>query len=128
MGVVKSGSLWVEEASRKCANVSSLDNFYHGPIELSKTRTVPVFLDVYTNERSKMIWEKICSYSNDSIYIAPYGNTPPDCVTINYPDFEVEEEYKMLLLSLYFQLFAYQCALLNGIEPGNLETVSWVVK
>ena len=128
MGVVKSASLWLEEASRKCGNVSSLDNFYHGPIELSKTQTVPVFLDVDPDERSAMIWETICGYTQTCVYVGPQGSVPPGCFTLNYPVFSVPEEYNMLLLALYFQLFAYQCALTNGLEPGKLETVSWVVK
>lgn len=127
MGVIKSGSLWLEEASRKIGNVSSIDNFYHGPIELSQTDTVPVFLDVYPNKRSAMIWDKICGYSQHSIYIGPRGAIKNSSVNINYPDFNINNEYTMILLAMYFQLFAYECALRNGIEPGNLETVSWVV-
>lgn len=133
MGVINSGSLWMEETSRKCGNVSSLENFYHGPMEISNTRTVPVFLDIYADERSDMIWEKICGYSEHLIYIGPANKGKKDCtasacVSFKYPVFDVDDGYKMILLALYFQLFAYQCALGAGIEPGNLETVSWVVK
>lgn len=128
MGVVKSGALWMEEVARKCVSVSSLDTFYHGPLELSTTDIIPIFLGVDLDSRSDMILDKLCSFSDKVICLCPENAEIKNKYTIIYPEFQVEPEYKMLLLAFYFQFLSYQCALENGIEPGAMETISWVVK
>lgn len=128
MGVVKSGALWMEEVARKCVSVSSLDTFYHGPLELSRTDIIPVFLGVDLDARSDMILDRLCSFSDKVICFCPENMKHENSYTIFYPEFQVEPEYKMLLLAFYFQFLSYQCAFINGIEPGAMETISWVVK
>ena len=126
MGVVRSASLWLEEGAKICANVSSIDTFYHGPIELCRTQCIFVYLDARSNERSKMIWDKICSYSGNTIYFGPDESNAAYNVTT--PQFDLDEGYIMLMLAMYFQLLTYHCALAGGIEPGEMENVSWVIE
>ncbi len=128
MGVIKSGALWMEEVARKCVSVSSLDTFYHGPIELSRTNIVPVFLGVEMDDRSDLIFEIICSLTDKMICICPENAAMEKGIIIRYPEFQVEPEYQMLMLAFYFQFLSYCCALENGIEPGKMETLTWVVK
>ncbi len=129
MGVVQSASLWLEEESKKCSGILSLDNFYHGPVEVVSASTLPVYLDVCTNPRAEAIWSRICTVARHAIYLGPEGSVPSGCDVINYPRFELEEEYLMLLLAMYFQFFAYQCAKSAGVVPGEFRVLrDWVVK
>lgn len=128
MGVIESGALWMEEVARKCVSLSSLDTFYHGPIEMSQTGIIPVFLGVELDERSDMILEKMWSLTDKMICICPENASIEKGIIIRYPEFEVEPEYQMILLAFYFQFLSYCCALVNGIEPGQMETLTWVVK
>ncbi len=128
MGVIKSGALWIEEASRKCSCISTLDNFYHGTIEVAQTDTVPLLLDVLSTERSDMIWRRINEIAKHTIRIAQTPCKIDGCTEILVPDFGAGEGYQMLALALVFQLFAYQNAVVNHLNVGALGTVSWVVQ
>ena len=129
MGVIQSASLWLEEESKKCSGVLSLDGFYHGPVEVVSATTLPLYLDVCENDRAEVIWKDICSFARHSIYLGPVGKAPSNCDVINYPHFDVDEEYRMLLLAMYFQFFAYQSAKAAGVTPGEFRVLhGWVVK
>ena len=133
INMMRSASLWVEETAKTMANVMSLDNFYHGPMEVIrfhhvvKQVTTPVLLDVITNERSKMIWGKINAAVPDSIYIGPEGKEASGGVQLIYPEFDLEPTWTSLIIALYLQLISYQCAVCKGIEPGTFLDDGWVV-
>ena len=133
INMMRSASLWVEETAKTMANVMSLDNFYHGPMEvirfhhIVKQVTTPVLLDVITNERSKMIWGKINAAVPDSIYIGPEGKEASGGVQLIYPEFDLEPTWTSLIIALYLQLISYQCAVCKGIEPGTFLDDGWVV-
>ena len=38
--MMRSASLWLEETAKVPANVMSLDNFYHGPMELIRAQKI----------------------------------------------------------------------------------------
>ncbi len=129
MGTIESGSLWLEEESKKCADVMSIDNFYHGPIEIISANTIPIYLDVLGDERTEMIWSCICKNAEHSIYIGPAEKKPEACSVISCPKFEIEEEYNMIMQAVYFQLLAYQTARFAGVEPGEFQILNdWVIK
>ena len=133
INMMRSASLWVEETAKTMANVMSLDNFYHGPMEvirfhhIVKQVTTPVLLDVITNERSKMIWGKINAAVPDSIYIGPEGKEATGGVKLIYPEFGLTPTWTCLIIALYLQLISYQCAVCKGIEPGTFLDDGWVV-
>lgn len=133
VNMMRSGSLWLEETAKVCANIMSIDNFYHGPMEIIRSAkivrsvTTPLFLDVCPDERSRMIWGKINASMPDSIYIGPEGEPATAGAALYYPNFAVENGYLMILQALYLQLLSYRAALSYGIEPGMFFDEGWVV-
>lgn len=134
INMLRSGSLWVEETAKTMSNIMSIDNFYHGPMEiirshaLMKPVTTPLFLDVLTDERSKMIWGKINDAVRDSVYIGAKGKEAFGGVCLQYPEFSLPGAYTMLIIALYLQLISYQCAVSKGIEPGTFFDEGWIVQ
>ena len=134
INMLRSGSLWVEETAKTMSNMMSIDNFYHGPMEIIRSHaivrpvTTPVFLDVLSDERSKMIWEKVNAAVPDSVYIGKKGGNALGGVCLLYPDFGLPNAYTMLIIALYLQFFSYQCAVCKGIEPGTFFDEGWIVQ
>ncbi|MCC6098705.1 MAG: hypothetical protein LIV25_05665 [Olsenella sp.] len=133
LNMMRSTSLWLEETAKVPANVMSVDNFYHGPMELiraqgiAKSKTVPILLDALPDSRSKMIW----GYVNDATQDTVYFGTNPDARAANrfiFPDLGLPAHWMMLVQAMYFQLLSYQTAIANGIEPGMFFEDGWVVK
>ena len=134
INMMRSASLWVEETAKTMSNVMSIDNFYHGPMEIIRSHaivkqvTTPVLLDVVTDARSQMIWGKINSAVPDSIYIGAEGKQALGGVCLRYPEFGLEDAYTSLIIALYLQLISYQCAVCKGIEPGTFCDEGWIVQ
>lgn len=134
INMMRSGSLWIEETAKTISNIMSIDNFYHGPMEVIrfhefvKPVTTPLFLDVLTDDRSKMIWGKINEAVPDSIYIGAEGKESLGAVCLMYPEFGLPCAYTTLIIALYLQLISYQCAVCKGIEPGTFLDEGWIVE
>lgn len=134
INMMRSGSLWIEETAKTLGNVMSIDNFYHGPMEIIRSHaivkpvTTPVFLDVIPDERSAMIWSRINEAVPKSIYIGPERAQATGGIRFVYPEFELPGSYATLIIALYLQLFSYQCAVAKGIEPGMFYDEGWIVQ
>lgn len=134
INMMRSGSLWIEETAKTLANVMSIDNFYHGPMEVIRSHdivkliTTPVLLDVLPDDRSGMIWSKINEAVPKSIYIGPEKAQAMGGVSFVYPEFDLPGAYTTLIIALYLQLFSYQCAVSKGIEPGMFYDEGWIVQ
>lgn len=134
INMLRSGSLWVEETAKTMSNIMSIDNFYHGPMEIIRSHaivkpvTTPILLDVLPDARSEMIWEKINAAVPDSVYIGKEGKKAEGGVCLQYPDFDLPDAYTTLIIALYLQLFSYQCAVCKGIEPGTFYDEGWIVQ
>lgn len=133
INMMRSGSLWIEETAKIISNVMSIDNFYHGPMEVIrfskqvKQKTIPMFLDVLTDARSQMIWGKINEAVSDSIYLGATSKEAVGGTCLAYPEFELPPAYTTLIIALYLQLISYQCAVAKGIEPGTFLDEGWVI-
>ncbi len=136
MGVSRAASLWLEEIAFVSGDVMSIDSFYHGPIrsilnsELADNMIVPVFFDVIPDGRTKKIWTEVAEAARASIYFGTDEKQTDGSVCIYYPEFRLQEEYGMILLAMYVQLFAYQCCIVKGYEPGQSLRIPkdrWVV-
>ena len=116
------------------ANVMSLDNFYHGPMEIvraqriTKSKTVPVILDVLPDDRSRMIWDYVNQAQPENLYVGPEGSDMPAGARIELPDLGLDGAHAMLVQALAFQLLSYQVAVANGVEPGMFFEEGWIVK
>lgn len=148
INMMRSGSLWIEEVAKVMSNVMSIDNFFHGPMEIIRSRhivepvTTPVFLDMRADARSAMIWDKINEAVPDSICIGPEikpelssGNEAEETgtrmsggVCLAYPTFGLPEAYTAFPIALYLQFISYCCARAKGIEPGMFFDEGWVVQ
>ncbi len=134
INMMRSGSLWVEETAKLMSNVMSVDNFYHGPMEVIRFQkrvkqiTIPVLLDVLTDDRSRMIWGKITEAAADSIYIGAEGKEASGGCCLIYPEFALPKSCTTLIIALYLQLISFQCAVCRGIEPGTFLDEGWVVQ
>lgn len=137
MGVAKAASLWLEEIAFVGGDIMSIENFYHGPIrsvlnsELADNIILPVYIDVLPTERTDMIWREIVSTSKGSVYFGKKGSVTERNSCIIYPEFQISDEYLMILLAMYVQLFAYQCCIVKGYKPGislGIPKDRWVVK
>ncbi|RVU98101.1 hypothetical protein EII22_03240 [Coriobacteriales bacterium OH1046] len=132
INMMRSASLWIEETAKVPANVMSLDNFYHGPMEIiraqkiTKTATTPVLLDACPDGRSRMIWRRINDAAPSSLY---FGADPsaPAAFRFLLPELGLDASWMMLGQALHFQLLSYQVALCRGIEPGMFFDEGWVV-
>ena len=133
LNMMRSCSLWMEETAKIPANVMSIDNFYHGSMEIIRSHaivksvTIPVFLDTLSDSRSNMIWEKVNKFVPETLYFGPEGSDVTGGIRVLYPDFGISSGYMFLVLALYFQLLVYQCAADNGIEPGMFFDEGWIV-
>ena len=133
VNMMRSASLWLEETAKVPANIMSVDNFFHGPMELIRSRTIvkavtcPILFDVQPDDRSRMIWEKVNQAAPDSLYFGPEGSDMPGGARFEIPDFGLPGAWSMLVAALYFQLLSYQTALVNGIEPGFFYDEGWIV-
>ncbi|MBQ3089380.1 MAG: SIS domain-containing protein [Oscillospiraceae bacterium] len=133
INMMRSLSLWTEETAKMTSNIMSLDNYYHGPMEIIryqsqiKTVTVPILLDILPSERSKMIWGKTCAATDLNVYFGPEGGEAIGSTCLTYPEFGLPGACVTLIIAMYFQLFSYECALQNGINPGEFQDEGWVV-
>ncbi len=137
LGASKAASLWLEEIAFVSGDLMSIDSFYHGPIrsilnsEIADNVIVPVFFDVLPTERTTKIWQEVVGAAKESVYFGTDTQKGEGSVCIYYPDFNLEEEYSLILLAMYVQLFAYQCCIVKGYEPGvslGIPQDRWVVK
>ena len=133
INMMRSASLWLEETAKTPANVMSIDNFYHGPMEIIRSHaivksvTCPVLFDVQPDARSAMIWGRVNQAVPSSLYFGPEGSDMPGGARFQIPDLGLGSGWSMLVAALYFQLLSYQVALANGIEPGFFYDEGWVV-
>ena len=133
INMMRSCSLWIEETAKIPSPVMSIDNFYHGPMEIIRSHaivksvTVPIFLDTLPDSRSEMIWNHVNRAVPESVYFGPEGSGAPGGARILYPDLGLPGSCMTLVQALYFQLLSYQCAAANGIEPGMFFDEGWVV-
>lgn len=133
INMMRSLSLWTEETAKMTSNIMSIDNFYHGPMEIIrfqkhlKTVTVPIMLDILPSDRSRMIWGKVCEATDLNVYFGPEGGEAKGSTCLVYPEFGLPGAYVTLVIAMYFQLFSYECALQTGINPGDFEDEGWIV-
>lgn len=133
VNMARSASLWIEETAKVGANVMSADNFYHGPMELvraqsiTRTRTTPVLIDIYPDERSSMIWDYVNDAAPDSLYFG-FDDSARAGARFTFPELDLDAPWMMLVEAIYFQLLSYQVALAHGVEPGMFFEDGWVVK
>lgn len=132
INMMRSASLWIEETAKVPANVMSIDNFYHGPMEIiraqkiAKTTTVPVLLDIRPDDRSRMIWSRINDTAPGSLYFGA-DSSAPAAFRFMLPEFGLDATWMMLIQALYFQLLSYHVARCRDIEPGMFFNEGWVV-
>ena len=133
VNMMRSASLWLEETAKTPANIMSVDNYFHGPMEIIRSHaivksvTCPVLFDVQPDARSAMIWEKTNQAVSNSLYFGPEGSTMPGGARFEIPDLGLEGPWSMLVAALFFQLLSYQVAIVNGIEPGFFYDEGWIV-
>ena len=133
INMMRSASLWLEETAKTPANIMSVDNFFHGPMEIIRSHaivksvTCPVLFDVQPDDRSAMIWGKVNQGVPDSLYFGPEGSAMPGGARFEIPDLGLEGPWSMLVAALFFQLLSYQVAIVNGIEPGFFYDEGWIV-
>lgn len=134
INMMRSCSLWLEETAKIPANIMSIDNFYHGPMEIIRSHavvkavTIPILLDILPDSRSEMIWNYVNEAVPDSIYFGPEGGKSSGGVCILYPDLGLPGSCMTLVQAMYFQLLSFCCAIDNGIEPGMFFEEGWIVK
>ena len=134
INMMRSASLWLEETAKTPANVMSIDNFYHGPMEIIRSHaivkavTCPILFDVQPDERSAMIWDYVNQAVPNSLYFGPEGSIMPGGSRFEIPDLGLTGGWTMIVAALWFQLLSYQVALANGIEPGFFYEEGWIVK
>ena len=133
INMMRSASLWLEETAKTPANIMSVDNFFHGPMEIIRSHTIvkavtcPILFDVQPDARSAMIWEKVNQAVPNSLYFGPEGSTMPGGARFEIPDLGLSGAWSMLVAALYFQLLSYRVAVVNGIEPGFFYDEGWIV-
>lgn len=133
INMMRSASLWIEETAKTPANIMSVDNFFHGPMEIIRSHaivssvTCPVLFDVLPDDRSAMIWGKVNDAVPSSLYFGPEGSSMPGGARFEIPFFGLEGGWSMIVAALYFQLLSYQVAVANGIEPGFFYDEGWIV-
>ena len=134
INMMRSASLWLEETAKTPANVMSIDNFYHGPMEVIRSHaivkavTCPILFDVQPDERSRMIWDYVNQAVPDSLYFGPAGSDMPGGARFEIPELGLTGGWTMIVAALWFQLLSYQVAVANGIEPGFFYEEGWIVK
>ena len=133
INMMRSASLWIEETAKTPANIMSVDNFFHGPMEIIRSHaivssvTCPVLFDVLPDDRSAMIWGKVNDAVPNTLYFGPEGSSLPGGARFEIPSFGLEGGWSMIVAALYFQLLSYQVAVANGIEPGFFYDEGWIV-
>ena len=133
INMMRSASLWIEETAKIPANIMSVDNFFHGPMEIIRSHaivssvTCPVLFDVLPDDRSAMIWGKVNDAVPNTLYFGPEGSSMPGGARFEIPSFGLEGGWSMIVAALYFQLLSYQVAVANGIEPGFFYDEGWIV-
>ena len=133
INMMRSASLWIEETAKTPANIMSVDNFFHGPMEIIRSHaivssvTCPVLFDVLPDDRSAMIWGKVNDAVPNTLYFGPEGSSMPGGARFEIPFFGLEGGWSMIVAALYFQLLSYQVAVANGIEPGFFYDEGWIV-
>ena len=133
INMMRSASLWLEETAKTPANIMSIDNFYHGPMEVIRSHaivkaiTCPVLFDVLPDDRSRMIWGHVNKAQPNSLYFGPAGEDVPAGARFDIPDLGLRGGWSMVVAALFFQLLSYQTAIANGIEPGFFFEEGWVV-
>lgn len=133
INMMRSASLWLEETAKTPAGIMSVDNFYHGPMEIIRSHaivkavTCPVLFDVQPDARSAMIWGKVCQAVPESLYFGPEGSEMPGGARFQIPDLGLSGGWSMIVAALFFQLLSYQVAVANGIEPGFFYDEGWIV-
>lgn len=134
INMIRSASLWLEETAKIPANVMSVDNFYHGPMELirahsiAKVNTTPVLLEVLPDERMGMIWDYVNQAAPDSVWFGPESSGTPAGARLPFPELGLDGPWMMLVQAMWFQLLSYRMAILKGIEPGMFFEEGWIVK
>ena len=134
INMMRSASLWLEETAKTPANIMSIDNFYHGPMEVIRSHaivkavTCPVLFDVQPDDRSKMIWGYVNQAVPDSLYFGPAGADVPAGARFDLPELGLGGGWNMVVDALFFQLLSYQTAVANGIEPGFFYEEGWIVQ
>lgn len=134
INMMRSASLWLEETAKVAANIMSIDNFYHGPMEIIRShaivraKTCPILFDVQPDERSKMIWNYVNQAVPESLYFGPRDEDVPAGARFDVPDLGLTGGWNMVVDALFFQLLSYQAALTNGIEPGFFYEEGWIVQ
>jgi hypothetical protein len=155
VNMMRSGALWIEEVAKTMSNAMSIDNFFHGPMEIIRSHaivgqvTTPMFLSVRPDARSDMIWGKINDAVPESVYIGPLDGEPgraPNSsavlqaggcddlsilragVHLMYPTFGLPDAYTAFPIALYLQLISCCCAQAKSIEPGMFFDEGWIVQ
>lgn len=133
INMMRSASLWLEETAKTPAGIMSIDNFFHGPMEIIRSHaivkavTCPVLFDVQPDERSAMIWGRANEAVPNSLYFGPADSEAPAGARFAIPDLGLRGGWSMLVAALFFQLLSYQTAIDNGIEPGFFYDEGWIV-
>lgn len=134
INMMRSASLWLEETAKIGANVMSVDNFYHGPMELvrahkiARVNTVPILLEVLPDDRMAMIWDYVNQATPDTVWFGPESSDTPAAARLPFPDLGLDGPWMMLVQAMWFQLLSYRVAVVNGIEPGMFFEEGWIVK
>ena len=98
--------------------------------EIADNVIVPVFFDVLPTERTTKIWQEVVGAAKESVYFGTDTQKGEGSVCIYYPDFNLEEEYSLILLAMYVQLL-HISVYRKGYEPGvslGIPQDRWVVK
>lgn len=125
LGLAQAGALWLEEAARVRASYSSIDFFLHGPVEQVDQHFMGVWIDLFPDELSRKLYQKV--FAKGGRWIA-VGSEAYGGGAITIPDFDLPEAYRIIPAAIPVQLIAYQSAINQGLEAGDMRYLSWVVK
>jgi len=125
MATAWAGALWIEEAARIRASVSSYAAFRHGPIEQVEPGFRSIWIDLAPDAKSRAARLEMEARGARLITVLPEGETN---ASIALPLNDLPQEFHPLAAAQTLQLCAYHAARLRGLNAGDMRYLNWVVK
>ncbi|BDI28850.1 glucosamine--fructose-6-phosphate aminotransferase [Capsulimonas corticalis] len=119
------GALWIEEAARIRASVSSYSAFRHGPIEQVEPGFTAIAIDLEPDAQSRAARQELEARGARLITVSPEGE---EDATIALPLEGLPAEFRPIAAAPTLQLCAHHAARLRGLNAGDMRYLNWVVK
>lgn len=118
------GSLWIQEAARVRAAVTTIDEFLHGPVEQVEDGFAGVWIDLEPDALSRAqrlslqdkgadLWGVVTAEPGSGDVVVPLAGLPAP--------------FRTLPAALPLQLLAFAAGRARGLAPGNMRYMGWVV-